>query len=182
MTLANNGHTLLLSLPKKYPTDQTPAISGGGLNGTYNFVQLHFHWGSSLKKGGSEHLINSKRYAAEMHLVHYNTKYSSFAEATSYPDGLAVLGVMLHPQSVIGHKGISKITQTVVAPPSLIKAGAEGSLPSPLSLINLLPLKLNTFYRYDGSLTTPKFAEIVTWTVFDSPIIVSANQVSNYSL
>ena len=162
MTLANNGHTLLLSLPKKYPTDQTPAISGGGLNGTYNFVQLHFHWGSSLKKGGSEHLINSKRYAAEMHLVHYNTKYSSFAEATSYPDGLAVLGVMLHPQLVRGHKGFSEITKTVVAPPSLIKAGAEGSLPSPLSLINLLPLKLNTFYRYDGSLTTPHFAEIVT--------------------
>ena len=71
MTLTNTGHTLLLSLPKKHSTDQIPAISGGGLNGTFNFVQLHFHWGSDLKKGGSEHLINSKRYAAEMHLVHY---------------------------------------------------------------------------------------------------------------
>ena len=48
-------------------------ISGGGLNGTYAFAQLHFHWGSNSKKG-SEHTITGKRFAMEAHLVYYNKK------------------------------------------------------------------------------------------------------------
>lgn len=35
------------------------------------------------------------RYAAEIHFVHYNTKYGTFAESTKYEDGLAVLGVFV---------------------------------------------------------------------------------------
>ena len=30
-----------------------------------------------------------------MHIVHYNTKYGSFANAVPHPDGLAVLGVLI---------------------------------------------------------------------------------------
>lgn len=45
--------------------------------------------------GGSEHTINGKRYAAEFHLVHYNSKYNSLAEAAPNSDGLAVIGILL---------------------------------------------------------------------------------------
>lgn len=31
----------------------------------------------------------------QLHLVHWNTKYASFGEAASKPDGLAVVGVFL---------------------------------------------------------------------------------------
>lgn len=31
----------------------------------------------------------------QLHLVHWNTKYPSFGEAASQPDGLAVVGVFL---------------------------------------------------------------------------------------
>lgn len=31
----------------------------------------------------------------QLHLVHWNTKYSSFSEAAIQPDGLAVVGVFL---------------------------------------------------------------------------------------
>lgn len=31
----------------------------------------------------------------QLHLVHWNTKYPSFGEAASKPDGLAVVGVFL---------------------------------------------------------------------------------------
>ena len=34
-------------------------------------------------------------YDGELHLVHYNTAYGSFADAVDKPDGLAVLGVFL---------------------------------------------------------------------------------------
>jgi hypothetical protein len=34
-------------------------------------------------------------YAAELHFVHFNKKYGSLGNATSHPDGLAVLGVFV---------------------------------------------------------------------------------------
>ena len=39
--------------------------------------------------------IISDSYAAELHFVHYNKKYGSMGNATSHPDGLAVLGVFV---------------------------------------------------------------------------------------
>ena len=62
----------------------------------FRLVQFHFHWGNKENDEGSEHQINGKGWASELHLVHYNsTKYSTFCEAVDKPDGLAVLGVFL---------------------------------------------------------------------------------------
>ena len=74
-TLENNGHAIQmtpdLSNGKNLPP--IPTISGGGLKGTYEFAQLHFHWGDSEKQG-SEHQIDGKAFPMEAHLVHFNTK------------------------------------------------------------------------------------------------------------
>ena len=67
--LNNNGHTVQLDSPSSF----TAQISGGGLNGTYQFAQLHFHWGDS-KDQGSEHTMNGQAYPLEVHLVHFNKK------------------------------------------------------------------------------------------------------------
>lgn len=40
-------------------------LTGGGLPGTYNAEQFHFHWGSEDKRG-SEHNINGKQYPMEV--------------------------------------------------------------------------------------------------------------------
>ena len=48
------------------------------------------------------------------------------------------------------------------------------------SLITLLPANKKDFYRYNGSLTTPLCNEAVVWTVFDSPIKVSQQQVNSF--
>jgi len=42
-------------------TDEFPTVSGGPLNGLYEFNQLHFHWGDN-DTFGSEDLIDGKRY------------------------------------------------------------------------------------------------------------------------
>ena len=62
----------------------------------FDFLQLHWHWGSDSSKG-SEHTMNGKEYPLEVHLVHVNSKYyvdgapsnDNFAKS----DGLAVIGI-----------------------------------------------------------------------------------------
>ena len=178
MNLINTGETAMVSLPTNYPSDQIPSISGSAFFANYRFVQLHFHWGPNSIDGGSEHLLRSKRYAAEMHLVHYNTKYNSFAEATKYADGLAVVGVFLDTNNNPNdNAGLEKIVSHLS---EIRESGGETTLTSPLKLSELLPRNTKLFYRYFGSLTTPNYNEIVTWTVFKTPLFVSERQVIFY--
>ena len=75
----------------KYPDNRVPLLSGGPLKSKYQFEQLHFHWGLNDKEG-SEHTINRRSSAMEMHVLFRNTQYDDTAEATNYRNGLAVLG------------------------------------------------------------------------------------------
>lgn len=51
--LINNGHTIIATLSTDY--QQSPlSLTGGGLNGTFDFVNFHLHWGEN-HKSGSEH-------------------------------------------------------------------------------------------------------------------------------
>jgi carbonic anhydrase len=36
-----------------------------------------------------------------------------------------------------------------------------------------------SFYRYNGSLTTPGCQEVVTWTVFTKPVEISDGEVND---
>ena len=61
----------------------------GGLNGSYEFAQAHFHWGS-VDDVGSEHTINGKHYPMEMHLVFWNKQFPNATAAihSGNPDAL----------------------------------------------------------------------------------------------
>lgn len=48
---------------------------------------------------------------------------------------------------------------------------------SHIDVRSMLPENLNHFFRYQGSLTTPPCYESILWTVFDTPITLSHNQV-----
>ncbi|EFX88009.1 alpha-carbonic anhydrase [Daphnia pulex] len=171
--LINNGHTAVYSLPVNFPADRVPSITGGGLNDTYKFVQFHLHWGSDSSKG-SEHLIRSRSHPAELHMVHYNTKYGTYADATTHSDGLAVLGVFL---KVADNDAFRPLVEQLSEVPA---DGDETTLKNLVSLKDLLPAQTTSFYRYSGSLTTPKCNQIVTWTVFDNPLVISEQQLKKF--
>ncbi|KAG8133742.1 hypothetical protein E2320_011505, partial [Naja naja] len=74
-------------------------MKGGPVSGIYKLKQFHIHWGS-CEGQGSEHTVDGVKYDAELHLVHWNTKYGTFDEAVKHPDGLAVVGVFLKVRSL----------------------------------------------------------------------------------
>ncbi|XP_037537383.1 carbonic anhydrase [Nematolebias whitei] len=164
--ILNNGHSFQVDF-----VDDTDSsiLTGGPLSGTYRFRQFHFHWGSSDDKG-SEHYVNGMKFPCELHLVHWNNKYPSFAEAADKPDGLAVIGVFLK----IG--AANPRLQKVLDSLDSIKTKGKQNTFSNFDPRTLLPRSLD-FWTYEGSLTTPPLLESVTWIVLREPISVSPAQV-----
>ncbi|CAB3982098.1 Hypothetical predicted protein [Paramuricea clavata] len=168
-TFENNGHSLVLKAP-----GPDAKVTLGSL-GTFNFHQLHFHWGKDDTKG-SEHLHDGKVFPAEMHLVHINSKYSTFQEAQQNADGLAVFGVFIK----VG-QAENTAFNFLSSSPSLIYEGTKVNV-TQFAINTLLPTDQTIFYRYKGSLTSPTCDEIVTWTVFDQPISLSASQLAQFRI
>ncbi|XP_061077225.1 carbonic anhydrase 12 [Conger conger] len=163
LTLDNNGHSVQLSLP--------PRMQLSGLPQRYSAAQLHLHWGSPGMPAGSEHTVNSKQFTAELHVVHFNSdRYPNVSAAVDKSDGLAVLGVLIEVgdynpsfgQFLKYLDGVKYKDQTIQVPAFDIRG--------------LLPARMDEYYRYDGSLTTPPCYPSVLWTVFRNPITISEEQ------
>lgn len=169
LDILNNGHSFQVTFADD--TDSS-TLRDGPISGTYRLKQFHFHWGASDDKG-SEHTVAGTKYPAELHLVHWNTKYASFAEAAGQPDGLAVVGVFLE----IGEKNAS--LQKVLDSFQDIKAKGKQTTFVGFDPTSLLPACLN-YWTYDGSLTTPPLLESVTWIVCKQPISVSSEQMAKF--
>ncbi|XP_077399956.1 carbonic anhydrase 6 [Vanacampus margaritifer] len=165
--MSNNGHSVQIDLP---PTMKITK----GMPGKYTAVQMHLHWGGwDLEASGAEHTIDGIRYMAELHVVHYNSdKYKSFTEAVDKPDGLAVLAFFYddgHFENTYYSDFISNLDK--------IKYAGQSMNISSIDVRSMLPENLNHFFRYQGSLTTPPCYESILWTVFDTPITLSHNQI-----
>ncbi|XP_076848150.1 carbonic anhydrase 6 isoform X2 [Brachyhypopomus gauderio] len=165
--MTNNGHTVQINLP---PT----MMITKGLPHRYTAVQMHLHWGGMhLEASGSEHTLDGIRYMAELHVVHYNSdKYTSFDEAKDKPNGLAVLAFFYedgHFENTYYSEFISNLAK--------VRFTGQSMNISRLNVRAMLPENLSHFFRYEGSLTTPPCFESTIWTVFDTPITLSQNQI-----
>lgn len=141
----NNGHTV-----------QASTANGGMMTvdgKDFLLKQFHFHI-------PSEHAIDGRRAAMEVHFVH-----------KSEDGALAVLGVMLE------EGGENDLFSAVMARAPQAEGKAEIGPRNPL---DLLPTEAG-FFRYQGSLTTPPCAETVLWTVLKQPIKVGRAQIEAFS-
>uniref|UniRef100_A0A8C7F466 Carbonic anhydrase n=2 Tax=Oncorhynchus kisutch TaxID=8019 RepID=A0A8C7F466_ONCKI len=167
--ILNNGHSFQVT----YTDDNdNSTLTGGPISGTYRLKQFHFHWGASDDRG-SEHTVAGTKYAAELHLVHWNTKYPSFGDAASKSDGLAVVGVFLR----VGNENAN--LQKVLDAFDAIKAKGKQTSFENFDPTILLPKSLD-YWTYDGSLTTPPLLESVTWIVCKESISVSPAQMGKF--
>uniref|UniRef100_A0A673UUJ2 Carbonic anhydrase 1 n=1 Tax=Suricata suricatta TaxID=37032 RepID=A0A673UUJ2_SURSU len=88
-----------------------------------------------------------------LHIVHWNSaKYSSFAEAASQADGLAIIGVLMKGK----------------------RAPFTNFDPS-----TLLPSSLD-YWTYFGSLTHPPLYESVIWIICKESIGISSEQLAQF--
>nr|XP_020459859.1 carbonic anhydrase 1-like [Monopterus albus] len=169
LNITNNGHSIQVNFADD--SDKS-TLTGGPLSGVYRLKQFHFHWGSADDRG-SEHTVAGTKYPAELHLVHWHTKYSSFNEAVKHHNGLAVVGVFLQ----IGNENPS--LQKVLDTFNAIRSKDKTTSFENFNPATLLPDQLD-YWTYNGSLTTPPLLECVTWIVCKQAISVSSEQMDKF--
>lgn len=171
--IVNNGY----NIGTKSAIPNTLNISGLDFgNDVYQLHSFHFHWSTGTNIGGSEHTVNGKQAAFELHLVHFNTKYETISNAIGQSDGLAVLGVFVD---------ISSRDNPAFNP--IFNAIKDGQLDlekttKPVTGLNLqyllAPVLANlNVWRYSGSLTNPGCNEVVSWIVAQERISISSRQL-----
>lgn len=143
----NNGHTIQVDFEED---DSRDTLKIG--NADYKLSQFHFH-------SPSEHTVNGKNAAMEMHLVHKDG------------NNLAVIGIFIEQGA----------EDNPAFEPIWAKLPQKGKTEENIKLdINQFLPKTRTTYRYDGSLTVPSCGENVKWIVFTDPIQMSAAQIGKF--
>ncbi|VDK65125.1 unnamed protein product [Anisakis simplex] len=159
--IVNNGHSVQIT--PKFICD-IPEVSGGGLDQAYRLVQYHFHW-SQQDSEGSEHTIAGLHYPVELHLVH---------KGVTDPEKIAVFAVFF----ILGDDN-----QALKVEADLLSEILDPSNSTKIEhaiVENKLPHNRKSFWRYDGSLTTPPCSECVTWTIFTEPVQITKEQVGYF--
>ena len=126
--------------------------------GTYFVLQFHIHWGPNASVG-SEHTVNGRPVAAEIHFVHRKTDGPD-----DVGNAFAVVGVMAvadddEVEGVWNQLAVSDIRSV------------DATRTTTVRFDRLLPDDLS-YYYYEGSLTTPLCSEVVQWFLLAEPIKV----------
>lgn len=107
-------------------------------------------------------------------MVHHEKRFESITTAAQEKNGVAVLGILFHV-ALNSNPMIESILQN--AGTVFEAVGRNQTYKENLLLRDLLPKNKGSFFRYEGSLTTPGCGEAVVWTVFENSIPISIDQV-----
>ena len=155
-TVENTGYYLKFTTESaaKKPTLQT-------YNGEYVLDHFHYHWGRQDGEG-AEHFVDGKQYDIEFHFVH---KKVGLTDPTAQ-DAFSVLGVLgrADPQ-----KKLVGVWEQL-SPLNVLPFGSKQNIDNVIHS-SLLP-RVKDYFHYEGSLTTPTYAEVVHWFVLREPIPV----------
>ncbi|XP_046575395.1 carbonic anhydrase 7-like [Haliotis rubra] len=160
----NDGQTASMTFPKgRLSLYDVPHREGS----RFTLGEIHYHAGIT-EDTGSEHWVEDTGYGAEIHLVHYNRKYSGITEATAKRDGLVVIAVLIQEARTTPNSQLRRYVRLV----SRLKAN-DAKLKASMRPLRLLP-RSKEFFMYEGSLTSPPCSESVLWLVMRYPLQLSA--------
>ncbi|MBI3713051.1 MAG: carbonic anhydrase family protein [Burkholderiales bacterium] len=121
----------------------------------FDLKQVHFH-------APSENLIQGKSYPLEAHFVHADKDGNLAVVAVMYEEGAA-------------NRSLARIWNVMPK-----EADQKVELETPMSGDLLMP-KQRSYYRFNGSLTTPPCSEGVRWLVLKAPVSVSKEQIDAFA-
>jgi carbonic anhydrase len=144
LAVENTGHVVEVPIPAG--VHDTPQVSGD----RYALVQYHFH-------APSEHAVDGRRADVEAHFVHMNAQGAT-----------AVVGIFFR----LGPEPNALLDRILLSAPATAGEEVHAGEASPAELFHHIrgvratrrgPVRVNSFYNYDGSLTTPGCTEDVRW-------------------
>ncbi|XP_040581929.1 putative carbonic anhydrase 5 [Lepeophtheirus salmonis] len=168
--MSNNGHSIVLEIKQSTKHTSLPRISYGGLGGTYEIQELHFHWGINYNEG-SEHRISGTSFPIELHMVHKKVG-DKFDKNSMDLNEFAILSMMFQ----ISTSQNSKLDPIIEGIHELREKEINRTLVM-LQINKILPRNVTEFFRYEGSFTVPSCNETVIWTVFKEPLNISKYQL-----
>ncbi|CAN8295040.1 unnamed protein product [Cochlearia groenlandica] len=150
-TLKNRGHDIMLRFE-----DGAGSIK---INDTkYELQQLHWH-------SPSEHTINGKKFALELHMVHEAKNEKMAVVTILYKIGRADTFIKSLEKELEGIATMEESEKSVgMINPKNIKIGSR------------------KYYRYIGSLTTPPCTQNVTWSVVRKNTMFQGASLSSYPI
>ena len=146
LAVENTGHVV----EGPIPADAQDTLQIGG--DRYDLVHYHFH-------APSEHAVNGRLAHVEAHLVHMNPQGAT-----------AVVGVFYR----IGPEPNAVLDTILLSAPATAGEEAHAGKASPAELFHHISgvstmrggtVRVNSFYAYSGSLTTPGCTQDVRWSV-----------------
>lgn len=164
--IKHTGHSLQIDITG----GQEYLMTGGGLPGIFVMDQMHFHW-------SSEHTLNGERYGLELHIVSHERRFGTFANAVINKSGIAVLGILFH---VAEEYNINLKNILDSAEPIKYAPGNSSLIKAPVAPADFLPKNTHSFFRYEGSLTTPTCDEGVIWTILTDTVPFAMPQIERF--
>lgn len=171
--IINDRYTVKFRL--NWNPHRRPFIHGEELNGRFIPREVHFHWGQQSDRG-SEHMIDGQKFALEMHMVNFNARYGSVANATNKPDGILVISQLFRSVKVAKKQFFSDFISQVRTIESQVLMTTHLCKFALDELIQV-PSEEWNYVIYPGSFTTPPCYEQVTWIVFLTVQPVSESQL-----
>uniref|UniRef100_A0A3Q4HP43 Carbonic anhydrase 4 n=1 Tax=Neolamprologus brichardi TaxID=32507 RepID=A0A3Q4HP43_NEOBR len=153
-SLINTGHSVQLNLPSSIQ------IKEGNLVDEY------------------KHTIDGETFPMEMHIVHIKEEYDLLAEASKDSTSVAVLGFFFQESESANEKYDHLISALKYISQPKTNVTLVG-----VSLDMFIPSEIDRtkYFHYKGSLTEPDCAEAVVWTLFESTIPLSRNQLATFN-
>ncbi|XP_023014175.1 carbonic anhydrase 2 [Leptinotarsa decemlineata] len=173
MKIYNNSHNVVVYAA--WPSGRSPSLVGGPLAEDYSFVNARFRWGPNDHEG-SEHMVNSTRFAMELQAAFVKTSFGSEDILEAASSGALLMLSYLFMVTPLDNPYLEPIIGSL----KYLRYPMSCICIEPVILSLLMPDFSREYYSYSGSLTFPPCTEGVTWIVKPEPLMISSRQIKQF--